>query len=125
MIRRRLISILALLVALQIAEVVVVPLTLAFTTTTPLQSHASLSTFHNDALTTNTKKLLASGISYHHQHISIHNIKQLSYGNNNVKLNLVPISEAWDCNISHDKQQSAASLLPTLGATHSTLRACS
>lgn len=121
MIRRRLISILALLVALQIAGVVVVPLTLAFTTTTSLQSCASLSTFHHNAITTNTnrKKLLASGISSYHQHNSIHNIKQLTYGNTNVKLNLVPISEAWDCNISHDKQQSSASsfasLLPTLG----------
>ena len=120
-IKRQLISILALLVVLQIAKVVVVPLTLAFTTTVSLQSHASLSTCHHDALTTNAnrKKLLASGIPYH-QHISRHNIKQLTYGNTNVQLNLVPISEAWDCNISHDKQQQSlsstfASLLPTLG----------
>ena len=118
-IKRQLISILALLVVLQIAKVVVVPLRLAFTTTISLQSHASLSTCHNyDALTTNAnrKKLLASGIPYH-QHISRHNIKQLTYGNTNVQLNLVPISDAWDCNISHDKQQASsfASLLPTLG----------
>ena len=115
--RRQLISILALLVVLQIAGiVVVVPLTLAFTTTS-LQSHSSLSTHHDDALTTNyRKKQLLNGISYNQN--SIHNIKQLSYSNTNVQLNLVPISEAWDCNISHDKQQSAcsfASLLPTLG----------
>jgi len=121
MIRRRLISILALLVALQIAGVVIVPLILAFTTITSLQSHASLSTFHHDALTTNTNgKQLLSGISYN-QHSSIYNIKQLSYSNVNAQLNLVPISEAWDCNISHDKQQqsssacSFASLLTTLG----------
>jgi len=121
MIRRRLISILALLVVLQIAEVVVVPLTLAFTTITSLQSHASLSTFHDDALTNTNhrKKLLGSGMSYHQQHSSRH-IKQLSYSNVNAQLNLVPISDAWDCNISHDKQQqssacSFASLLTTLG----------
>jgi len=122
MIRRRLISILALLVILQIAGVVVVPLTLAFTTITSLQSHASLSTFHNDALTNTNhrKKLLGSGMSYHQQ-LSRHDTKQLSYGNSNVRLNLVPISDAWDCNISHDKQQqslsasSFASLLTTLG----------